>query len=69
MLTIELSAAKVEVGQLGPRKVLRFIDPQSGIVVSIPLDDEPARKIGAALLGGVMIAPAEALPDDGSRRR
>ena len=56
-MEIVLMGAQVQIGTApNGHKVLQFRDRQSGIVVTVPIDPEAARTIGAALSSSVYVA-------------
>jgi hypothetical protein len=62
MIRIELQEVSCAIGEMetpqGKLKVMTFVDRQSGIEVTIPLMEEPAANIGAALVGsGKIVMP------------
>ncbi len=65
MIEIVMHAPNVGVGETEGAKVLTVVDGQSGITVVVPLPDEAAKQIGAALQGQappkVQVVPAGAL--------
>ena len=56
-MEILLNNCQVQIG-VAPNglKILQFLDPNSKIVVTVPLTLEAARSIGAALSTGLVIA-------------
>lgn len=60
---IQWSVAEVAT-PAGPMKLIRLVDPQSGIVVNVPFDADATRKLSAALNG---IEVATILPPNGHR--
>lgn len=59
MIKLELAGVNYVVGDSvgpnGPMKILQLVDPQSGIIVVVPFEAEPARQL-AAQLGGIVLA-------------
>ena len=66
-MEIVLNNCQVQVGQ-GPNgiKLLQFLDPNSKIIVTIPLTQDAARSIGAALSTGLIVAQGPLKTESGS---
>lgn len=64
MISITLAGCQWEVvdgvGPVSPVKILTMTDPKTGIAIRCPFDLDPAKKVGAALMG---IERATVLPD------
>lgn len=61
-LEIGITDAQWRVDQLGALKVVCFRDKLTGLEVKVPLDDEAAKAMGAALQG---IQIAQVVPSNG----
>lgn len=56
-MEIILSNAQVRVGPMpNGMRVIQFVDPKSGITITVPLTPQAARTIGAALTTSLVVA-------------
>jgi hypothetical protein len=58
VINIVMQQVTVNVGQTpdGKAKVIEFVDPQSHITVTVPLDLDAARRIGTQLASTLLVA-------------
>lgn len=56
----------VELPGLDGIRVLRVVDPNSGITISVPMDIMSATKVARMLMGKDLVVPEPGLPRRGS---
>jgi hypothetical protein len=58
LLNIQFGVGEVPQPEGPPVRVLRFVDQQSGITVTIPLNPDAAQNMARQLVGGGLVVPA-----------
>ena len=64
---IQLTLTEVQFGvapmpNLPGGKLLQFVDPKSGILVAVPLDEKSCQLMAAQLRSGILVAAADQMP-------